>query len=67
MAAALHAGVPQVPCAVMLDQPHNARLCVRLGVAPEALSFDRHLTAGRLARPLKAILREGPDGPLHKA
>lgn len=64
LGAALAAGVPQVPCPFMLDQPHNAALAVRLGVAPEAVPFDRRIGAGRLARALRAILDERGSGPL---
>mmetsp|Transcript_26921 Transcript_26921/g.72585 ORF Transcript_26921/g.72585 Transcript_26921/m.72585 type:complete len:407 (+) Transcript_26921:332-1552(+) len=67
MAAALASGVPQVPCTFMLDQPHNARLCQRLGVAPQILTFDSHLAAPKLARALAAVLEEPTDGPVHTA
>eukprot|EP00326_Haptolina_ericina_P024779 CAMPEP_0181189800 /NCGR_PEP_ID=MMETSP1096-20121128/11856_1 /TAXON_ID=156174 ORGANISM="Chrysochromulina ericina, Strain CCMP281" /NCGR_SAMPLE_ID=MMETSP1096 /ASSEMBLY_ACC=CAM_ASM_000453 /LENGTH=139 /DNA_ID=CAMNT_0023278979 /DNA_START=54 /DNA_END=473 /DNA_ORIENTATION=+ len=66
MAAAMRAGVPQMPVTVMLDQPHNARLCVALGLAPAWLPFTR-LTASRLAKQLRVILTEPRDGPLHRA
>lgn len=58
-AAALRAGVPQVPCPVMLDQPHNARLMVALGVAPGAVPYAS-LSAARLGAQLRAAL--GPQG-----
>lgn len=58
-AAALRSGVPQVPCPVMLDQPHNARLMVGLGVAPGAVPYAS-LTAARLGAQLRAAL--GPQG-----
>ena len=58
-AAALRAGVPQVPCPVMLDQPHNAKLMVALGVAPGVVPYAA-LTAARLGGQLGAAL--GPQG-----
>lgn len=39
-AAALRAGIPQVPCPVMLDQPHNAKTIVRLGCAPGYIAYS---------------------------
>lgn len=63
-AAALHAGVPQLPCPFMLDQPHNARLALRLGVAPTIVPFDKQITSAKLARALRVILDEEGDGPL---
>mmetsp|Transcript_19964 Transcript_19964/g.28401 ORF Transcript_19964/g.28401 Transcript_19964/m.28401 type:complete len:449 (+) Transcript_19964:76-1422(+) len=47
-AAALRSGVPQIPCPVMLDQPHNAKMILGLGVAPAILPFS-HLSVKRLA------------------
>lgn len=41
MAAALRAGVPQIPCPFMLDQPHNAKLLTSLGCALEVLPFSK--------------------------
>ncbi len=40
MAAALRAGKPQVPCPVMLDQPHNADIVIRLKCAIQSIPFQ---------------------------
>lgn len=66
MAAALRSGTPQVPCPFMLDQPHNAKICVQLGVAPTWIPFSSISTA-RLSSALQQILNEGTEGPLHQA
>lgn len=60
MAAALRAGVPQVPCPVMLDQPHNARTVVRLHCAPGLVPFSG-ISAQRLSSMVGLVLdpREG--------
>lgn len=63
-AAALRSGVPQVPSPFMLDQPYNAQLAVRLGVAPEVVPFDTKISAAKLARALRTILDEEGGGPL---
>lgn len=63
MAAALRAGVPQVPCPYLVDQPYLARMLVRFGVAPAVVPFAR-LTPARLGRALLAILRERGGGPM---
>ena len=39
MAAALRAGVPQVPTPFAVDQPYNAAMLVRIGVAPAAVPW----------------------------
>jgi sterol 3beta-glucosyltransferase len=62
-AAALRSGVPQIACPVMVDQPHNAKLLVRLGVAAGIVPFGK-LSVERLAVPLRRILDERGDGPL---
>ena len=48
-AAALLAGVPQVPCPFMLDQPHNAKIAVALGAAPSFVPYSAKLRAAELA------------------
>ena len=48
-AAALLAGVPQVPCPFMLDQPHNAKIVVALGAAPAAVPYSVKMGAVVLA------------------
>jgi len=48
-AAALRAGVPQVPAPFMLDQPHNAQLAVDLGAAPAAVPYSAKISAAALA------------------
>lgn len=48
-AAALRAGVPQVPCPFMLDQPHNAKIVVALGAAPASVPYSAKLRAAALA------------------
>lgn len=58
-AAALRAGVPQVPCWVMLDQPHNATRVHDMGCATEPLPFHKmtlevwplHFLFGQRAHP----------------
>ncbi|WP_426505016.1 glycosyltransferase [Dactylosporangium sp. McL0621] len=52
-AAALRAGVPQVPVPVMVDQPFWAKRLDRLGVTPGPIPM-RKLRAQRLAEALKA-------------
>jgi sterol 3beta-glucosyltransferase len=54
MAAALRAGKPQIPCPVMLDQPHNARIVQRLGCALDYIPFQQ-LTSSNLSRALERI------------
>jgi sterol 3beta-glucosyltransferase len=65
-AAALRAGVPQVPCPVMLDQPHNSKLMVGLGVAPGVVPYAS-LSAVRLGAQLKAVLGSQGDGLRERA
>ena len=48
MAAALRAGVPQIPCPFMLDQPHNAKIIKNLGCALDVLPFSK-LSAKKLS------------------
>lgn len=64
MAAGLLAGVPQVPVAFMLDQPHNAKLLTHLGVAPCAFSWCERLPVEKVAAAAGAILNEGGNGPV---
>jgi sterol 3beta-glucosyltransferase len=59
MAAALRAGVPQVPCPFMLDQPHNAQILVSLGVAPAVVPYNSRLSAATLAAAVAKVLRDG--------
>ena len=78
-AAALRAGVPQVICPFMLDQPHNARSMQRLGVCPVAngirrigggiVPYSAHMTARELATPLLKILNDvvGSGGVVDRA
>lgn len=61
-ASALSAGVPQIPCPVMLDQPHNAQLVVKLGVAPAVLPFQE-LSAKRLSDLISRVVDvDSPKG-----
>ena len=62
-AAALRSGVPQIACPVNFDQPHNAKMLVRLGVAAGIVPFGK-LSVERRAVPLRRILDERGDGPL---
>lgn len=57
-AAALRSGVPQVPCPVMLDQPHNSKLMVGLGVAPGVVPYAS-MTVSSLCAQLRAALAPG--------
>jgi sterol 3beta-glucosyltransferase len=61
MAAALRSGVPQVPCPVMLDQPHNAQTVLRLGCTAGILPFG-NLNARWLSRLIRASLAEDAAG-----
>ena len=61
--AALRAGRPQIACPVMVDQPHNAKMLKRLGVASGIVPYAK-LSVTRLLPPLLTILRERGDGPL---
>lgn len=63
MAAALRSGVPQVPCPVMLDQPHNAQTVVRLNCAPGVLPFGK-LTSRGLAQLVNEILNNNERGTI---
>ncbi|KAI8468652.1 MAG: hypothetical protein J3K34DRAFT_522766 [Monoraphidium minutum] len=53
-AAALRAGVPSVPCPVMLDQPWNAARLVEAGCAGPPLPF-MEMTAEALAARINAV------------
>jgi sterol 3beta-glucosyltransferase len=55
--AALAAGVPQVVCPFVADQPHWAQRMHALGVAPAPVRQQR-LTADALATALTAAVRE---------
>jgi sterol 3beta-glucosyltransferase len=57
-AAAARAGVPQVVCPIVADQPFWGRLMRQLGVAPEPVALTR-LTAPALA----AAIREAISDP----
>jgi UDP:flavonoid glycosyltransferase YjiC (YdhE family) len=61
MAAALRSGVPQVPCPVMLDQPHNAQVVVRLGCAAGILPFGK-LNARALSQLITTALAADATG-----
>ncbi len=67
MAAALLAGVPQVPCPVMLDQPHNARVLVSLGVAPAVVPYTKSLSAAKLASAISLTLTSGAPNSFREA
>jgi UDP:flavonoid glycosyltransferase YjiC (YdhE family) len=56
-AAALRSGVPQLPCPVAFDQPSNAAMVKRLGVAPTAIPFAS-ITADKLIKGLELILQD---------
>ena len=47
----------------MVDQPHNAKMLARLGVASGIVPYKK-LSVPRLLAPIMAILRENGDGPL---
>lgn len=55
-AAALRSGVPQVPCPFGLDQPHNAKQLLRLGVAPSVVPYGVGLSAARLGGAVRKVL-----------
>jgi len=55
-AAALRSGVPQVPCPFGLDQPHNAKQLVRLGVAPSVVPYSARLSAAALGGAVAKVL-----------
>ena len=54
-AAALRSGKPQVPCPVMLDQPHNAKMLHSLGVARDIVPYAK-LNARNLTRAVGKVL-----------
>jgi len=54
-AATLRAGVPSLPCPVMLDQPYNAERLFQLQVAPPPIPFHE-LTTPRLIKALGIII-----------
>lgn len=56
MAAALRAGVAQIPVPVLLDQPHNASVVLGLGVAPCSIPFSK-LNTRKLVDAVKMILK----------
>ncbi|CAK4633295.1 hypothetical protein LEN26_019963 [Aphanomyces euteiches] len=51
--AALRSGVPQLPCPKFIDQPHNAKLLVKLGVALECIK----MTAREVSLAVQRVLR----------
>jgi len=53
-AAGFRAGVPQIPCPVMLDQPHNAKLIIKMGCAPTSIPFQK-LTSKKLIAALSQV------------
>jgi sterol 3beta-glucosyltransferase len=57
-AAALKSGVPQVGVPFMLDQFHNAKLLVDLGVSPGSTPFTKKLTADQLAHQVRRAITE---------
>ena len=65
-ASALKAGIPQVCCPFMLDQPHNAKMVKNLGVASAIVPYNNSITASKLAKALRIILDENAvTGVLH--
>ena len=63
-AAAMRSGRPQIPCPVMLDQPHNAKMLVALGVANEFIPFSS-MTAQKVTYAVKRVLTN--EGGVHEA
>eukprot|EP01039_Chlorochromonas_danica_P007441 gene7441-8228_t len=57
MAAALRAGVPQVPCPFMLDQPHNARTILSLKCGLATIPYSA-LTAAKLTKELQRVFAD---------
>ncbi|WIA18325.1 hypothetical protein OEZ85_009790 [Tetradesmus obliquus] len=55
--AVLRAGIPSVPCPVMLDQPFQAARLVEAGVACKPLPF-RQISAEALVGRIKAVLAD---------
>lgn len=55
--ACLRAGMPQVPCPLLVDQPHNDTALVASGVAPASLQLNK-LTGATLGAALSAAARE---------
>ena len=66
-AASLRAGVPQIASPVMVDQPHNAKMLLRLGVLGGIVPFGKKMTVKTLLPPLIKILDEKGNGPLCQA
>lgn len=59
MAAALRAGKPQIPCPVMLDQPHNAEIIKQLGCALDVIPFSTaYKSPNRLQNAINRVLTD---------
>ncbi|ETV95825.1 hypothetical protein H310_10870 [Aphanomyces invadans] len=58
--AALRSGVPQVPCPKFVDQFHNSKVLVQLGVAPCAIS-KKKMTVSHVANAIQRVLRNEND------
>jgi len=54
-AAAFRAGIPQLPCPFMLDQPSNAAIVVSKGCAPGIVPYDKYISAKKLSNQLIKI------------
>ncbi|KAH9140663.1 hypothetical protein AeRB84_015121 [Aphanomyces euteiches] len=52
---ALRSGTPQIPCPKFIDQPHNAKVLVQLGVALQSLSGDK-MTVQNVTRAVQQVL-----------
>ena len=56
LASGLRAGVPCVPCPYGMDQPHNAKLLISLGVAPVSVPYNKNMTTSALAAAVGRVL-----------
>jgi sterol 3beta-glucosyltransferase len=70
--AALRSGVGQVPIPFMLDQPHNAKLILGLGVAPCVVHSSSHLNHKTVSAAVTKVLtnwkpKNGQGGVQEKA
>ena len=62
LASGLLAGVPTIPCPYGMDQPHNAKLLLSLGVAPAVVKYNKSMTAASLAVAVGRVFGAGPEG-----
>lgn len=57
MAASLKSGIPQIPVPFLLDQPYNAKVVLKLGVAPAVIPFAK-LSSKNLVAAIRKVLND---------